>query len=201
MVPAFIRFSNRRWLKQIGLDTPDLGHLKRIRKQDEVATLLLGISLDPPTLPVDLDLPTPYLLSVPTSSALTLPSLNLKSALWPTLYTPRRKDEPEQWTRSRLRWAWDAMKKTVDAALTAQTENGEVRVDPFCALFVVKVVDMLDYSCLLPGTYLLRSSWRVMFHLLHLHSLDMILGSRQGTLSGMLLPIRFNGWRTTVHSR
>ena len=149
--------SNRRWLKQIGLDTPDLGHLKRIRKQDEIATLLLGISLDPPTLPVDLDLPTPYLLPVPTSSALTLPSLNLKSALWPTLYTPRRKDEPEPWTRSRLRWAWDAMKRTVDAAFTAQAENGEVRVDSFVCFLLLKRW-FADYSCLLPGTYLLRSS-------------------------------------------
>ena len=128
MGPCIHFVSNRRWLKQIGLDTPDLGHLKRIRKQDDIATLLLGISLDPPTLPVDLDLPTPYLLPVPTSSALTLPSLNLKSALWPTLYTPSRKDEPEPWTRSRLRWAWDAMKRTVDAAIMAQTENGEVRL-------------------------------------------------------------------------
>lgn len=114
--------------------------MKRIRKQNETTTLLLGISLDPPTLPVDLDLPAPYLLSVPTSSALTLPSLNLKSALWPTMYTPSRKDEPELWTRSRLRWAWDAMKGTVDAAVAAQTENGEVRVDSFYMPFVVKVV-------------------------------------------------------------
>ena len=109
--------------------------MKRIRKQDEVTTLLLGISLDPPKLPEDLNLPTPYLRPVPTSSALTLPSLNLKSALWPTLYTPRRKDEPEQWSRRRLRWAWDAMKRTVDAAITAQTENGEVRVDLFVCFY------------------------------------------------------------------
>ena len=115
--------------------------MKRIRKRNEVTTLLLGISIDPPTLPVDLDLPTPYLLPIPTSSALTLPSLNLKSALWPTLYNPSRKDEPEPWTRSRLRWAWDAMKRTVDAAITAQTENGEVRIDLFSRMaFVVKVV-------------------------------------------------------------
>ena len=126
-----VLISNWRWLKQVGLDTPDLGHLKRIRKQDEITTLLLGTSLDPPKLPADLNLSTPYLLPVPTSSALTLPSLNLKSALWPTLYTPRRKDEPEPWTRRRLRWAWDAMKKTVDAAIKAQTEDGEVRVDSF----------------------------------------------------------------------
>ncbi|KAF8798761.1 cytidine deaminase-like protein [Phlegmacium glaucopus] len=117
-----------KWLKQTGLDTPDLGHLKRIRKQNEITTILLGISSDPPMLPADINLPTPYVLPVPTSSALTLPSLNLKSALWPTLYTPRRKDEPEPWTRSRLRWAWDAMKRTVDAAITAQLEDGELPI-------------------------------------------------------------------------
>ena len=133
----------------MGLDTPDLGHLKRIRKQDETTTLLLGVSLNPPKLPAHLSLPPAYPLSVPTSSALTLASLNLKSALWPTLYTPRRKDEPKPWTRSRLRWAWDAMKRTVDAAIAAQ-KNGEVRVDTFgqnCTDMLVIVTYCWAYTC------------------------------------------------------
>ncbi|KAF9481206.1 hypothetical protein BDN70DRAFT_912372 [Pholiota conissans] len=112
-----------KWLKQVGLDGPELGHLKRIRKHDATTTLLLSTEPEAPDVPPDLNLPAPYLLPVPTSSALTLPSLTLKSALWPTMYTPRRKDEPEPWTRAKLKWAWDAMKRTFDRAIEAQTEN------------------------------------------------------------------------------
>ncbi len=52
----------------------------------------------------------------------------LKSALWPTTYTPRRKDEPEPWTRGKLKWAWDAVKSAVDEALRAQRDDREVRL-------------------------------------------------------------------------
>ncbi|KAF8158313.1 cytidine deaminase-like protein [Crassisporium funariophilum] len=117
-----------KWLKQTGLDGPELGHLKRIRKQEVVTTLLLCTTLEQPDLPVDLNLPPPYMLPVPISPALTLPSLSLKSALWPTMYAPRRKDEPEPWTRGKLSWAWDAMKSAVDAALKVEAENQELPI-------------------------------------------------------------------------
>ncbi|PPQ89643.1 hypothetical protein CVT25_013830 [Psilocybe cyanescens] len=117
-----------KWLKQAGLEGPELGHLKRIRKDRGATSLLLSTASGPPQLPEDLDLPDPYLLSVPISSALTLPSLNLKSALWPTMYTPRRKDEPEPWTRRKLRWAWDAMKRAVETAIEAQSENDDLPI-------------------------------------------------------------------------
>ena len=71
-------------------------------------------------------MPDPYLLPVPESSALTMPSLLLKSALWPTMYTPRRKDEPEPWSRGKLKWAWDAMKIAFDAASKAKEDGNEV---------------------------------------------------------------------------
>ena len=106
----------RRWLKQTGLDTPNLGHLKRIRKQDNVATLLLTASAAPPVLPDDLELPNPYTLPVPISPALTLISLSLKSSLWPTVYAPPRKGQAESWTRGKCRWAWEAMRFVVEAA-------------------------------------------------------------------------------------
>lgn len=115
-------------LKQAGLDGPELGHLKRIRKHGATTSLLLCTEPDIPQLPQGLNLPAPYLLPVPVSSALTLPSLALKSALWPTMYTPRRKDEPEPWTRGKLKWAWDAMKNAVDAATRAQCDDREVRL-------------------------------------------------------------------------
>ncbi|KAF9565707.1 hypothetical protein CPC08DRAFT_683412 [Agrocybe pediades] len=117
-----------KWIKQTGLDGPEMGHLKRIRKKRSSTSLVLSTSSEPPELPAELDLPAPYQLPVPTSSALTLPSLNLKSALWPTTYTPRRKDEPEPWTRDKLRWAWNAMKKTVDFAVEARAKNKELPI-------------------------------------------------------------------------
>jgi len=116
-----------KWLKQSGLDEPNLGHLKRIRKQDNVSTLLLSTFSNPPQLPEDLNLPVPYQLPVPISPALTLPSLTLKSILWPTAYTPRRKGESENWSRGKAQWAWDAMACTIQAAVNAQ-ENGELPI-------------------------------------------------------------------------
>ncbi|KAF8650125.1 hypothetical protein AX16_005362 [Volvariella volvacea WC 439] len=116
-----------KWLKQAGLDTPELGHLKRIRKQDGMTTILLATSSSPPALPLGLNLPDPYLLTVPFSSALTPTQLALKSALWPTVYTPRRKGEVEGWTRLKARWAWDAMRVAVQAAVDAR-DRGELPI-------------------------------------------------------------------------
>ncbi|KAK7469099.1 tRNA-specific adenosine deaminase subunit tad3 [Stygiomarasmius scandens] len=99
-----------KWLKQAGLDNPDLGHLKRIRKQDGKTTLLLSTFPTAPTLPEGIDLPDPIQVPVPTSAALTLTSLSLKTTFWPTFYAPRRKGESEEWSRGKLRWAVEAMK-------------------------------------------------------------------------------------------
>ncbi|GLB38437.1 putative SET domain containing protein [Lyophyllum shimeji] len=112
-----------KWLKQAGLETPDVGHLKRIRKHDNVATLLLATTTTspaPPLLPADLDLPDPYTLPVPSTQALTQISWKLKSTFWPTLFTPPRKGEAEEWTRGKARWAWEAMQKAVAAAHKAR---------------------------------------------------------------------------------
>ncbi|KAK2465209.1 hypothetical protein APHAL10511_002563 [Amanita phalloides] len=114
-----------KWIKQTGLETPRLGHLKRVRKQGDLSTLLLTAAVNPPTLPDFIDHP-PYLLPVPSSSALTLPSLSLKSALWPTLYTPRRKDE-DAWPPGKERWVCEAMRAVVDVAIQAK-ENGDLPI-------------------------------------------------------------------------
>ncbi|KAI0042159.1 hypothetical protein FA95DRAFT_1500442 [Auriscalpium vulgare] len=107
-----------KWLKQSGYDTPTLSHLKRIRKSPTHSTLLLTASPDPPTLPSDPTMPLsdPYEISVPASAALTPISLKLKTALWPTVFAPPRKGEPEQWSRARLRWAQRAMQHVADEA-------------------------------------------------------------------------------------
>lgn len=136
----------QRWLKQTGLDTPDLGHLKRIRKQDETTTFLLTASPDPPTLPEDLHVLSPYTLSVPTAPALTPLSLRLKSSLWPTLYTPSRKNETEQWLQGKVRWAWEAMKRTVDAANEART-IGQVDLTILPHPHVLMFFEPAPYRC------------------------------------------------------
>ncbi|KAJ8474170.1 hypothetical protein ONZ51_g7383 [Trametes cubensis] len=51
----------------------------------------------------------------------------LKSALWPTIYAPRKKYEPEPWSRGKVRWACEAMKEVVKAARAAG-EKGELPI-------------------------------------------------------------------------
>jgi len=122
-----------RWLKQAGLDNPDLGHLKRIRKQDGKTTLLLSTFPTAPTLPEGIDLPDPVQVPVPASAALTLTSLSLKTTFWPTFYAPRRKGESEEWSRGKLRWAVEAMKAVASECKRAKAV-GEVSIRRIIAL-------------------------------------------------------------------
>ncbi|KAF8272827.1 hypothetical protein EI94DRAFT_1826683 [Lactarius quietus] len=64
--------------------------------------------------------PPPYQLPVPRSAALTPASLALKNTLWPTVFAPRRKGEPEDWTRARAHWACAAMTRVVQVAHAAR---------------------------------------------------------------------------------
>ena len=114
-----------RWIKNNGLEAPELGHLKRIRKLGDLTTLLLTVAPTPPALPEFIN-NQPYLLPVPSSSALTLLSLSLKLALWPTFYTPCRKGEEDAWSRGKATWAWEAMDAAVNVAIRAK-ERGDVR--------------------------------------------------------------------------
>jgi tRNA-specific adenosine deaminase 3 len=141
-----------RWLKQTGLDTPDLGHLKRIRKQNDIISLLLSTSAAPPAIPKDIELPNPYTLPVPVSPALTPISLSLKSSLWPTVYAPPRKNEAEDWTRGKCRWAWETMKLTVEAAAKAKS-RGEVGFpNPLTVSPLLNSVETAANCCAHPGT-------------------------------------------------
>lgn len=117
-----------KWLRQAGLEDPSLSHLKRIRKSGDMSSLLLAPSSlypDPPLLPDSVELPPPYMVTVPRNVALTQISLKLKSAMWPTVYAPRKKWETEAWSKGKVRWAWNAMKVVVDAAKRAEGQ-GEV---------------------------------------------------------------------------
>ncbi|KAH9969902.1 cytidine deaminase-like protein [Russula dissimulans] len=113
-----------KWLKSSGLDTPTLSHLKRVRKSPtgtHSTLLLTSTSPTVPELPPDLDLAAPYQLAVPRSAAITPISLALKNALWPTVFAPRRKGEPEDWSRRRARWACAAMACVVEEARAARS--------------------------------------------------------------------------------
>ena len=119
-----------RWLKQSSLETPSLSHLKRVRRPrgESTSTLLLAPVSDwpiAPELPPGADLPTPYIIDVPRSAALTQKALQLKCSFWPTIYAPRKKFEPEPWTRGRLRWACEAVRRVVKEAEAAKSQ-GEV---------------------------------------------------------------------------
>ncbi|KAI8978832.1 hypothetical protein BD414DRAFT_516784 [Trametes punicea] len=119
-----------KWLKQSGFDTPSMAHLKRIRKLDGKMSMVLILTREhphPPTLPEKIELPPPYVVTVPKTAALTMTSLKLKSVLWPTIYAPRKKFEPEPWTRGRLRWACEAMREVMKEARAAG-ERGELPI-------------------------------------------------------------------------
>lgn len=112
-------------MKTSGLESPELGHLKRVRNKEGISSLLLCTSSDPPPLPKDLNLPEPYTIAVPCSAGLTITSVQLKSSLWPTTYAPRRRGETEPWSRGKTRWVWESMKHAVDVAVKGKA-NGEV---------------------------------------------------------------------------
>jgi tRNA-specific adenosine deaminase 3 len=128
-----------RWHKSSGLDTPTLSHLKRVRKSPTGTHSTLLLTSTSPTVPelspildLDLDLSPPYQLTVPRSAALTPTSLALKNALWPTVFAPRRKGEPEDWSRARAQWACAAMLRVVEEARVARAA-GEVRICLHCS--------------------------------------------------------------------
>lgn len=81
-----------------------------------------------PSLPSEIELSGPYVLDVPRNPALTIESLKIKTTLWPTIYTPRKKGELESITTGQARWAWQAMRVVVQEAKASEAK-GEV-----CAL-------------------------------------------------------------------
>ncbi|EJC98874.1 uncharacterized protein FOMMEDRAFT_128553 [Fomitiporia mediterranea MF3/22] len=112
-----------KWVKIAGLETPDLAHLKRIRRAGTISSLLLSSSEQAPAIPESYDLPKPYQVDVPELVALTPKSLKLKAEIWPTVYAPRRKGEPEPWSQAKTAWAWDAMQVLKDEARMAEKEG------------------------------------------------------------------------------
>ncbi|KAI0647731.1 hypothetical protein C8Q79DRAFT_999339 [Trametes meyenii] len=125
-----------KWLKQSGFDIPSMAHLKRIRKSDDKMSMILILTHEqptPPILPESIELPAPYVVTVPKTAALTASSLKLKSSLWPTIYAPRKKFEPEPWSKGKVRWACEAMKEVVKRAQVAG-RNGELPIAAYVPL-------------------------------------------------------------------
>ncbi|OCH90027.1 hypothetical protein OBBRIDRAFT_879482 [Obba rivulosa] len=120
-----------KWLKISGLETSSMSHLKRIRRTDDKMSILLTFassSPDPPALPEGASLSAPYIVQAPRSAALTPLSLKHKSTFWPTVYAPRRKGEPEVWSRGKVKWACEAMREAVREARKASEEHGELPI-------------------------------------------------------------------------
>lgn len=78
-----------------------------------------------PPVPEGFDVSEPYRVDVPESVALTPLSLQLKTQIWPTVYAPRRKWEPEPWSRGKAAWAWEIV-QILKAEARQAAENGEV---------------------------------------------------------------------------
>ncbi|KAG1772311.1 cytidine deaminase-like protein [Suillus occidentalis] len=87
-----------------------LYHISNVSgKKTSISTLLLSVSSSVPVLPANVDIGDPYRIYVPCNPALTQTSLVLKNTLWPTVYAPRRKWEPEKWSIAKVQWARDAI--------------------------------------------------------------------------------------------
>ncbi|KAJ7758482.1 hypothetical protein DFH07DRAFT_449881 [Mycena maculata] len=140
-----------KWLRRSEVDADKLGHLKRVRKQGETSTFLLSVSPTPPNLPHDISLTDPYLVTVPSSVALTTTSLALKNSLWPTIFAPRRKGEVEDWSQGKARWAWEAMHAVVQEALRWRDE-GEVGFLP-CNQILSYILLQLPIAAYVPAPY------------------------------------------------
>lgn len=139
------------WLKRSGLESDSLAHLKRIRKKDCISTLLLSVSPSAPLLPDDVDIGNPYQVTVPCNAALTETSLVLKNTLWPTVYAPRRKWEPEKWTVAKVQWACDAINHILRDG--AQTKSGEVRRLNICNENSLLIVHQLPVIAHVPRPF------------------------------------------------
>lgn len=118
-----------RWIKQTGLEHPSLVHLKRARKHESGVTVLLS-SLElypsPPPVPPEMESFKVCQLKVPAYPATTITSMKIKQPIWPVVYAPPRKYEPEEWTAGEVKWATAIMRK-VTACAVSDERIGEVR--------------------------------------------------------------------------
>jgi tRNA-specific adenosine deaminase 3 len=79
----------------------------------------------PPVVPPEMGGFRVYQLGVPAYPAVTTTSMKIKQQIWPVMYAPPRKHEPEAWSAGEVRWATTVMKQIAKYALSNRTE-GEV---------------------------------------------------------------------------
>lgn len=120
-----------KWIKQTpGLEHPSLVHLKRARKSGSGVTVLLS-SLDlyssPPPVPPEIESSKVYQLRVPAYPAITITSMQVKQQIWPVVYAPPRKHEPDEWTAGEVKWAAKIMKQITTHA-SSNKMKGEIPV-------------------------------------------------------------------------
>jgi len=117
-----------RWIKQTRLEHPSLVHLKRARKNETGVTVLLS-SLElhpfPPAVPSEMESFAVYQLRVPAYPAITITSMKIKQPIWPVVYAPPRKYEPDDWTAGEVKWAITVMRQVIAHALSYE-RKGEV---------------------------------------------------------------------------
>jgi tRNA-specific adenosine deaminase 3 len=120
-------------MKQTGLEHTSLVHLKRARKTEPGVTVLLSsleLHPSPPPLPPEMEAFNVYQLKVPANPAITVTSMQVKQLIWPVVYAPPRKYEPEGWTSGEVKWATTIMKQIAAYALSNKAK-GEVHLDLF----------------------------------------------------------------------
>jgi len=126
-----------RWIKRTGLEHPSLVHLKRARKHESDVTVLLS-SLElypsPPPVPPEMENFKVCQLKVPAYPATTITSMKIKQPIWPVVYAPPRKYEPEEWTVGEVKWATAIMRRVVAYALSDE-RIGEVRSSHFRVIY------------------------------------------------------------------
>ena len=108
-------------------------HLKRARRNKSgVAVLLSSLELhpSPPSLPPEIEGFNVYQLKVPAYPAITITSMQVKQLIWPVVYAPPRRYEPEEWTTGEVKWATTIMKHITTYAVSNMAK-GEVRSDSF----------------------------------------------------------------------
>ena len=74
-----------------------------------------------------------YQLKVPAYPAATITSMKIKQPIWPVVYAPPRKYEPEEWRAGEVKWAAAIMRQVAVYALSDESK-GEVRPDPLRVL-------------------------------------------------------------------
>jgi len=83
----------------------------------------------PPVLP-EMESFKVYQVKVPAYPAITITSMKIKQSIWPVVYAPPKKYEPDEWTAGEVKWAIATMKQVITYALSCERKD-EVRLDLF----------------------------------------------------------------------